>query len=209
MWSNVVTHKTPLSKHLSYKANTEFVRLLCGQISVCSGIIKGHKFNWTHSWSTPDAFWLVDEQMAGYLFEFCTVLLVSLCPSVHSARALFAPPAENRRSSFNKLNDRWKVRDPFVSCVCVFAHMCVILLWKAAPFETYTHNSKETSTINPHFFLKQQYFIFWHLLPQLCSAVSLNNCLLVLNCVCICRPSGWVYMNCMSMCIIHPLWRVC
>lgn len=87
--------------------------------------------------------------------------------------------------------------------IYIFFYVCLILLWEVAQFETYTHISKET--FNPHCahirnFLKAT-IRFWHILPQLCSAVSLNNSLFVWNCVCV---STWMSIHGLHVCVYYP-----
>lgn len=150
--------------------------------------------------------------MAGCLLEFCTVCF-SLCLSVRSARAPSALPAENRKSSFNK---HWLTDERSENITCIFLCVCVCVL----PYSEKLPNLKLTPTsvkrhqqltrTHKRLFLKAT-IQFWQILPQLCSAVSSNNCLLIWNCVCVYLKtvSGWAYMDDMSVCIIHPLWPAC
>lgn len=67
------------------------------------------KKSFTHFWRTPAAPWLVDELLAGFLWEFCIVFHFSLCLSKHLALALTALPGEVNKIHFNKtLTHKWR-----------------------------------------------------------------------------------------------------
>lgn len=72
--------------------------------------------------------------------------------------------------------------------------MCVCVCYKKLPNLKCTLAPVET-TNNPHIYLKQQYD--FDILPQLCSVVSLNNCLFVWNWVgvCVCEGSKWISVH--------------
>lgn len=98
--------------------------------------------------------------------------------------------------------------DAFSVCVCVETsttqRSCPI--WNLDPHHKET-SAIESPTTTPkhthtHKLLSLKATIgFWHILPQLCSAVSSYNCLLVRDYVCL---SKWMSVHWLHVCVYYP-----